>query len=51
MKTWTVRMEVTEDITVEAETEDEASDKAAAMFDPYAHDFIVVEVYEVTQEN
>ena len=50
MKKWIVKMEVTEDITVMAETEDEASDKAADMFDPYAHDFIVVEVCEVTGE-
>ncbi len=50
MKKWTVRMEVTEDITVIAKTEDEAREKAYDMFDPYALDFICTEIYEVPQE-
>jgi hypothetical protein len=50
MKKWIVKMEVTEDITVTAETEDEAREKAYDRFDPYALDFMVVEVCEVTGE-
>ena len=51
MKTWIVRMEVTEDITVKAETEDEAREKAYDRFDPYTLDFFCTKVTEAPGEN
>jgi hypothetical protein len=43
-------MEVTEDIEVMAETEDEAREKAYDMFDPYALDFICTDASEIEGE-
>jgi hypothetical protein len=50
MSKWIVAVNISEDIEVEANTQEQAEAKALEMFDPTAHDAEVSDSWEVTEQ-